>query len=263
MPVRRLSGHSRRVRRQWSEVLLTVVDGESPEIPKLRWWDRRTVVNRFNELFEMLKGDVQMHMRWLMFAARMDKVVLRMLEMRSPRDYVPAIEAAGRLRLRPAIGQVTRYVDDSRPEIAMIAAQSLVRIDPALGVRRVVSEFLHHPDWDVSRMASVLADGRAEIRVALAEALRHADMDTRPKVIELIEALRDEPGGRAIRDLLTYQASHERASREEIAAAMHALSTFGDPRDAALVRRYTEHEDEGVRSEAELALRRIGAHADF
>jgi len=106
-------------------VLLTVVDGESPEIPKLRWWDRRTAVNRFNELFEMLKGDVQMHMRWLMFAARMDKVVLRMLEMRSPRDYVPAIEAAGRLRLRPAIGQVTRYVDDSRPEIAMLAAQAL------------------------------------------------------------------------------------------------------------------------------------------
>jgi len=262
MPVRHLSGHDRRIRRQWSEVLLTVVDGDSPEIPKLRWWDRRTVINRFNELFEMLKGDVQMHMRWLMFAGRIDKVVLRMLEMRSPRDYVPAIEAAGRLRLRPAIGQVTRYVDDSRPEVAMIAAQALVRIDPGLGVRRVVSEFLHHPDWEVHRMAAVLADGRSEIRVALAEALRHSETEQRPRIIELIEALRDEPGGRAIRDMLTYRASHERATREEIAAAMHALSTFGDPRDAALVRRYTEHEDEGVRSEAELALRRIGASVE-
>lgn len=239
-----------------------MVDGDSPDIPKLRWWDRRTIVNRFNELFEMLKGDVQMHMRWLMFAARMDKVVLRMLDMRSPRDYVLAIEAAGRLRLRPALKPVTRFVDDPRPEVAQLAAQSLVRIDPALGVRRVVSEFLHHPDWDVHQMASVLADGRSEIRVALAEALKHADADTRPRIIELIESLRDEPGGRAIRDLLTYRASHERASREEIAAAMHALSTFGDPRDAALVRRYTEHEDEGVRSEAELALRRISAAAE-
>ena len=36
-------------------MVVAVVDGESPEIPKLRWWDRRTVVNRFNELFEMLK----------------------------------------------------------------------------------------------------------------------------------------------------------------------------------------------------------------
>ncbi len=242
--------------------MLAVVDGDSPDIPKLRWWDRRTIVNRFNELFEMLKGDVQMHMRWLMFAARMDKVVLRMLDMRSPSDYVPAIEAAGRLRLRPAIGQVTRYIEDSRADVAMLAAQSLVRIDPALGVRRVVSEFVRRDDWEVNRMASVLADGRTEIRVALAEAVRHADIVTRPRVIELIEALRDEPGGRAIRDLLTYRASHERASREEIAAAMHALSTFGDPRDAALVRRYTEHEDEGVRSEAALALRRMGAPAE-
>jgi HEAT repeat protein len=259
MPVRRLSGHSRRVRRRWSEVLLTVVDGDSPEIPKLRWWDRRVVIDRFNELFEMLKGDVQMHMRWLMFAGRLDKVILRMLEMRSPRDYVTAIEAAGRLRLRPAIGPVSGYIDDPRPEVAMLAAQALVRIDPALGVRRVVNEFVHRPDWDVHRMASVLADGRSEIRVALAEAVRHADVDTRPRVIELIEALRDEAGGRAVRDLLTYQASHDRASHEEIAAAMRALSTFGDPRDAALVRRYTEHEDEGVRSEAELALKRIGS----
>jgi HEAT repeat protein len=239
-------------------VLLTVVDGESPEIPKLRWYDRRTVINRFNELFDLLKGDVHMHLRWLMFAARMDKLVLQMLDKHSPRDWWLAIEAAGRLRLRPALPKVMRYLEDPRPEVAAHAAQAFVRIDPALGVRRVVGEFLRRPEWDVRNVAAILNDGRSEIRVALAEALKHADAEMRPRVIELIEALRDEPGGRAIRDMLTYRASHDRASAPEIAAAMHALQTFGDPRDVALVRRFTEHDDEGVRSEAVATIRRIG-----
>ena len=69
---------------------------------------------------------------------------------------------------------------------------------------------------------------------------------------------RSEPGGRAIRDMLTYRASHDRASADEISAAMHALQTFGDPRDAALVKRFTDHDDEGVRTEAVTTLRRIG-----
>jgi HEAT repeat protein len=237
---------------------LTVVDGESPEIPKIRWWDRRTIVNRFNELFDMLKGDVHMHLRWLMFAARMDKLVLQMLDKNSPRDWWLGIEAAGRLRLRPALPKVMRFLDDVRPEVAAHAAQAFVRIDPALGVRRVVNEFLRRPEWDTREVAAILADGRSEIRVALAEALKHADVDMRPRVIELIEALRDEPGGRAIRDMLTYRASHDRASASEIAAAMHALQTFADPRDAALVQRFTEHDDEGVRSEAVTTLHRIG-----
>ncbi len=237
---------------------MTVVDGESPDIPKLRWYDRRTVITRFNELFDLLKGDVHMHLRWLMFAARMDKLVVQMLDKHSPRDWWIAVEAAGRLRLRPALPRVMKYLEDPRPEVAAHAAQAFVRIDPALGVRRVVGEFLRRPEWNVREVAAILADGRSEIRVALAEALKHAEPDMRPRVIELIESLRDEPGGRAIRDMLTYRASHDRASTDEIQAAMHALQTFGDPRDVALVRRFTEHDDEAVRSEAVATIRRIG-----
>ena len=194
-----LGGHSRRVRHRWTEVLLAVVDGASPEIPKLRRWDRRIVVNRFNRLFDLLKGDVLMHMRWLMFAAHIDRIVVHMLEMRSPDDYLPAIEAAGRLRLRPAIAQITGYVDDSRPDVAMLAARALVRIDPALGVRRVVNEFLRRPEWDVRRMALVLTDARTEIRVALAQAVQHADAEARPRVTALIEALMDEADAHVVR----------------------------------------------------------------
>src|SRR5438552_411532 len=138
MRARRMSGHRRKVRRTWTEVLLTVVDGDSPEIPRLRWWDRRAVIGRLDELFDMLKGDVHMHLRWLMFAAHMDKMVLRMLDMRRDADRQLAIEAAGRLRLRQALSRVTAFVADPDPETSILAAQALVRIDPAIGVRRIV-----------------------------------------------------------------------------------------------------------------------------
>jgi hypothetical protein len=112
---------------------------------------------------------------------------------------MPAIEAAGRLRLRPAIARITGYVDDSRPDVALLAAQALVRIDPALGVRRVVNEFLRRQDWDVRRMATVLTAATSEIRVALAQAVHHTDARTTARVTELIKALMDEAQAHAVR----------------------------------------------------------------
>ena len=254
----------RRVRRNWTNVLLEALDGETPPLPKLRRWDRRTVITRFNYLFETLTGDAHAQLRRVAHEAGLDDDVLRMLSSRNAADQLTAIVAAGHLAWPDASPILHRMIADPRPSHSLAAAEARTRIEPASAVRAIVDEYARRRDWHPSRVINVLDDARASIGDALAAALRAATEAQQIRIVDLITALRDPAGTSAVREMFASERFATRVVDPGLLCAMlRAIAAAQDPRDAETARLYAGHPDRHVRGEAVAAIGSLGGEEDL
>ncbi len=206
-----------------------------------------------------LSGEAQDRLRDMARRLGAERHARRMLQSRSMRRRLVATAALGHLGAQDLAADLQTQIASSPPMPSMVAARALIRINPAAGVRTVLSVAARREDWPIPSVATMLKACAEElIAPALASAIRLAisrgDDHGVARLLRLhitveAPAIRD-----AVRDVLAA------CSDTEVLAA--ALSALSHPADIAHARRLLAHPEWFVRVAAARALGRTGDEND-
>lgn len=261
MRVRFLSrlSHERDAASFWIPLIARCAEASVSALPPLKKHEADDFVLLWCRAMDPLESDAQERLREMARRLGADKHARRMLQSRSTRRRLVATAALGHLGAQDLTPNLQTQIASSPPMPSLVAARALMRINPSVGVRTVLSVAARREDWPLPSVASMLREyGVDLVAPALASAIRLAisrgDDAGVARLLRLhitveAPAIRD-----AVRDVLAACSD-----TEVLAAALSALSHSGD---IAHARRLLAHPEWFVRVAAARALGRLGDEND-
>jgi hypothetical protein len=241
-------------------LLLQALEREVPDIPEMRKSERIIVLHLWRQLHESLRGPALEKLNSIALRCGFDALARGLLASHNVRDQLLGIATAGLLRDRNTWDAVNRYVAFPNPVLSLAAARSLLLIDPAAGLTRLMPDFSARTDWPIAGLAAMLAEvGPDRTTGPLIEAAircaRAADAaQSAPRVLRLLELTHLGEATATARFIL------ERTTDDLTIAA--ALRLLREPQDLPLLRRCCMHPSWIVRVQAAHGLERLGAKED-
>jgi len=254
----------------WQPILASSIDIASSDVPPLRRRDQLNFLLLWNHLHRSLLDEAKDHLNQIGRALRIDEVALRMLKHRNLRERLLAIMALGELREATAFDSLWHIAENGGALLSVAAARSLVMIDAAKAVPRLIPLLIKRDDWPASRVATMLQTAGADIiSDQIAEAAITYARENDSETSTGSESPLLNRSARLIRYLgLAYNESALPAARaiaessqdpEVLAACLRLLESSDD---LPIVRRFLAHKDSCVRVQAASALGRIGEETD-
>ena len=209
---------------------------------------------------DSLRGESRDNLREMANRLGVDDHARRMLRSRSLRKRLIATVALGHLQARDLAPTLQTEIASAPPLPSLVGAKALIRVNPDVGVRTVLSVAARREDWPLASVATMLKEcSKEHVGPALASAIRLAisrgDDRGVARLLRLHVTADAETIRPAIRDVLAACAD-----AEILAAALAALAHAGE---IAHARRLLAHPEWFVRVAAARALGRLGDENDI
>lgn len=243
----------------WIPLIARCAETSTATLPALKKRDADDFVLLWCRAMDPLQSEAQDRLRDMARRLGADRHARRMLDSRSMRRRLVATAALGHLGAQDLAADLQTQIASSPPMPSLVAAKALIRINPGVGVRTVLSVAARREDWPVSSVAAMLRQCPDELMApALASAIRLAisrgDDHGVARLLRLHIAVEAPAIRDAVRDVLAACSD-----TEVLAAALSALSHQGD---IAHARRLLAHPEWFVRVAAARALGRLGDEND-
>ncbi|MFC4653720.1 HEAT repeat domain-containing protein [Rheinheimera marina] len=184
--------HRKEATEQWTPLLFSwIYDTEqtAEPLPSLDAAGFGVVVQLWLQLEQTVRGSASERLADLAQRLGFVPVMHQWLDSFDNEKKLTAIMTLGLVQDKKAFAKLMPYVIDSRTLFSLVAARSLLSIDPWLGLPVVLSQ-LHRDDWSVSRLAGLLVRLPSELVVrALTESAERATVKELGRLIKLMSLL--------------------------------------------------------------------------
>jgi len=249
---------------RWSPLLAECTERVPAVLPPLARREAEMFLVLWCKAQESLRGEAQQRLRQMARTLGAGPIARRMLALRRRRFRLLALVTLGHLREASVVEHLMDLIPDAPTVVSMTAAQALVRIDPALGVPRVLAATARRRDWALGEVAALLRECEPEHIGPLLSAAIRAEMRAHAD---------DKPAFGLARLLRLHLCAHADAVRAAVLEALDgardlepliaALDALFHPQDADRARRLLAHGEWEVRAAAARALGRLGGPDDF
>lgn len=241
---------------RWRPMLLAAtLMPETAVLPALAARDRFAFLKLWNYLHESVRGEASLHLNALARQLQCDAMARRMLHGRDRAARMLALLTLGHLREATAWRALRATAATGDTVESLLAARALIQIDARGGAQSLMPLVFSRCDWDIARLARMLAPARDATHVLLAEAMPGLSDQCQLRALQLIEALRIELTVREL-DLVMHPDKPPRVVAAGLRLVRH-------PAELPSVRGLLHHADWHIRFEATAALSRIGDAADI
>ena len=240
---------------RWRPVLMAASLGPADmALPALAARDQFAFLKLWNYLHESLHGEASQHLNDLARRLKCDEAARRMLGGRDRAERLLAILTLGHLREASAWHALRSAASTADTVLALLAARALIQMDARGGAESLFPLVLSRRDWDIARLAHILAPARDACRTLIVEAMPRLSNPSRLRALHLIAALRVDLPARQLDQLMQPDGPPE-----VIAAALRLAC---HPRQVPAMQRLLGHANWRVRCEGIAAVARLGAAAD-
>ncbi len=240
---------------RWRPVLMAAsVEPAGKDLPALAARDQFAFLKLWNYLHESLHGEASQHLNGLARRLKCDEAARRMLDSRVRAARLLAILTLGHLREASAWQALRSAAAAADTVLSLLAARALIQIDARGGAESLFPLILSRRDWDIARLARILAPARDACRTLIAEVMPRLGYPARLRALKLVAALRADLPAQQL-DLLMRPDQPP----EVIAAA---LPLVRHPRHVPAIRGLLRHADWHVRCEGIAAVARLGEADD-
>lgn len=247
--------HEQQFTALWRTILMgALVDPAACELPVLQARDRLNFLKLWNYLQESLQGEATDSLNQVARRLRCDALARRLLRHGNRAERLLAILTLGHLRDGEAWDDLLATAGSQDNVASLNAARALIQIDPVSGAEHLMPLVLARQDWEIPRVARMLAGARAAFEVLLARAIVSIEAPELPRALQLAEALRVQMPVTALQYLLD--------PKQPAAILAAALRVVGGPVMLPAVREHLQHADWHVRAQAANALSRLGEPSD-
>ena len=237
---------------RWRPALLeAILDPAAPgHLPVLAAGEHTLFLRLWAYLHESVRGDAATKLNDTARTLRIDATARGLLESGGRAEQLQAVLAAGYLQDEQAWAALVRLARSADSLVSVHAARALVRINPLRAANGLMPLIALRQDWDVARVAGLLAEARQPFWLLMAKVIPNLQASELPRTLMLAEALQVQlPDATVARLLQPGQPPRV------IEAALRLADSLAVAND---VRRCLRHEDAGVR---EQAVRRIASAA--
>ena len=254
-------GHEQRVAALWNPLLAECAERVPAVLPPLLARDTESFMVLWCRAQESLRGEAQDHLREVARRLGIEADAQRMLASGVLREELLALVTLGNLRSRVLAPQIQILIPHRPSLVSLTAAQALVRIDPDLGVPRLLAATARRDDWPLARVVSMLRECDPQIVGAMLSAALRTELH------------RDRSGAGLARLLHLHATAHGETLRAAVLEVLQtatsadaltaALGALWHPEDVSHARRLLAHAEWPVRVAAAKALGRFGGREDF
>lgn len=257
--LRRLE-RERRAAEVWNPLLAQCTERVPETLPPLPGRDAEAFLVLWCRAQEVLRGKAQEHLREMARRLGAGDLARALLGSGKLRLQLLALIAFGHLRERGVIPALQPLISHPSPVTSLAAAHALVRIDPVIGLPRLLAAAPRRENWSLARIVSILKECDAKHVAALLSGALRAELE------------KPDSGQRVARLLRLHVAADGEALRSSVLAALGvgqhadtlaaALAALWHPEDASRARPLLSHPDWVVRVAAARALGRFGGRED-
>lgn len=241
---------------RWRPLLAMAAAGDLTQAPPIDATEAESLLPLWNQLRESVRGESVTSLDAYARSIGLDRAARKLLTSGNTRTRLLAINTLGHLGTAETAAELERYCRGDGAVVSLAAARALLRMDPARALPWLVPLMLERTDWPIARLAPMLrAADMARLELVLTGALPQVRGSALERLLLLAAVLPQERSSQWARTAL------EKSDSDAQTAA--ALRLVGDPRDAALVRRYLQHPAWQVRVRAVTTLGRIASAEDL
>jgi hypothetical protein len=244
------------IRQRWQPVFLQAIDGLPYELPRIYGRDRELILLVWLQFSEMLRGSARNRLRAMARELQLVGTAQRLLHRGDMRGRLLAVVGLGRMEAHETWDELSPLIADPNPVLSLLAARSLLQLDPARAAMPVLASVARRDDWSRASVATMLGDTRDPVLgpTLLAELGKSGDAEA-PRLLPLLAVVPTADRW----PVLAPRLAEDRPSETLVAA----LKVVADPRALNHVRRLAGHPAWPVRALAATALARIGNAADL
>ena len=239
----------------WRPALLEVLAGGSVRsLPALATADQMSFLKYWSYLQESLRGSASQTLNQVGFALKVPQFAQQWLRSGRRAERLLAIFALGHLRDKSAWDDLFAQAVSDDSLISLQAVRAMLQIDPVRGVQHLMPLLIKRHDWDINRLAVMLAASRTELEGLLSRKITRVDPVNMGRLMRLAEVLKlnlSEP-------VLAYLVDAVRPV-DILVAGLRLVNRAGL---LPQVRAFVQHPNWAVRVQAVKCLGRIGEPAD-
>lgn len=236
-----------------AEFAIVAIPCKEMVLPRLQRRDFHRFIGLWLTMQESLADEAHERLNHVARRLGAHRVAQRALRRKQVPQRLAAIIFLGHLKDRASWPSLETLLRSANPVISVVAARSLMQINPAKAVPLVFAELLRRDDWPVERLGLVFRHTLTpELANAhLAPLLDDCDDETAIRLLPYVRSMHHEARNALLFALLSRSRSDRLTSR--------VLRQVENPECLELVRRYTAHPRWHVRMQAVAALGRIGS----
>lgn len=251
----RRTARAARIRERWTPVFLHAIEGLDYRMPRAYGRDRELIMLVWLQFSEMLRGAARVRLRELAHELQLAGTALRLLKRGDLRGRLLAVVGLGRMEAAEARDALAQLADDPNPVLSILAARSLLQIDPADSAAAVMGIVARRADWSAARVVAMFQEVRHERHgPALAAALAGCGNKEATRLLPLFDAIQTADAWPLVAPFL--------GDDRPVETLIAALKAVEDPRGLAATRRLARHAAWPVRAQAAVTLGRIGTRDD-
>lgn len=239
----------------WRRVLTDAMRVPDTPVPPLRQSDVPGFVDAWNDLHEAPENRDNPGMRAVAGAVGLERQLSLALQAGGFHDRVMSMIAMGHLKCPAHLDTLVAYLEDGSTMVSITAARAIMRIDPRVGVEKLIPQIVAHQDWVQGNVAVILGEaGAGIVSRRLGEATLQVNDAVAPRMVRLLADVSPRDAAPVIRALLS--GNHD----EHLTST--CLQVLAEPSDLDVVRPLLQHPRWHVRMHAATALGRLGGEED-
>ncbi|MDH5446865.1 MAG: HEAT repeat domain-containing protein [Gammaproteobacteria bacterium] len=240
----------------WRDIIGRLLVGEKPECPKIKRRDMFHVLEEFDYVFGIVRGNDVELLRQGFRELKLPVPLNKILKSYNLKKQLFALITLGNIRDASAWDQILKSLSQSQSAVSLTAARSLVLIDPQRAVNEIVPIILKRKDWPWANIAHVLKlAGPKLVCGKLSELILNSNESKQAFLLRLYDVLKCEEEYPITCKVL------QQASEDKVASV--CLNISQDPNIVYLARDFARHERWHVRMNAAVALGRFGNEEDI
>ncbi len=246
--------------RTWRDLLSRAMLQRPAILARIARRDRFSFLLLWNELIGQYFGDsaAATRLRELLRSVDMDLVAERMLAKGSVRDQLIAAVTLGNLKGEQPWMQLERHARSDHPLLALVAARSLMQINPRKAISMFAGQVARREDWPAASVASVLKEaGPGVVSEPVALSILGAAMPEMQRLLPYLETCEREIALDAVRVAIAVAEDDS-----IVTMCLRVIGFFRSVEDHGLVLKYASHSRWHVRARAAWCLGQLAVPGD-
>ena len=254
LALRRERNHARAVA-LWRPFVVATAGSEPAAMPALNDQDLSGFILVWNEVHEPLRGRTTANLAQIARRVGLEERLYRLLHSLTFHDRVVAVIALGHVRSEASFSHIEQYLDDKSPIMSLCAARTLMQVDPARAIPKLVPRIVERGDWSQGSVAAILQESDQAIASGpLVAALQQADTETAPRLLRFLAGVSPASAAPVIRHYLSAPGDERMVST--------CLQIISNREDLDCVRSFLTHSRWHLRMQAAATLGRLGVPGD-